>query len=62
MRRCTYPLTGRGCVGVVVTDLAVLVRRDGAFVLEDVAPGFTPAEVLALAEFEAQVPARLTAG
>jgi 3-oxoacid CoA-transferase len=55
VRRCTYPLTGRACVGVVVTDLAVLVRRDGEFVLEDVAPGFTPEEVRALSEFEFEV-------
>jgi len=57
VRRCTYPLTGKGCVGVVVTDLAVLVRRDGAFVLEDVAPGFTAREVLELGEIEARVAA-----
>jgi acyl CoA:acetate/3-ketoacid CoA transferase beta subunit len=33
-----------------VTDLAVLRRTDGHFVLEDVAPGFTPEEVAALTE------------
>jgi 3-oxoacid CoA-transferase len=55
VRSCTYPLTGKGCVGVVVTDLAVLVRRDGGFVLEDVAPGFTPEEVLELGEIEARI-------
>jgi 3-oxoacid CoA-transferase len=55
VRRCTYPLTGKACVGVVVTDLAVLVRRDGEFVLEDVAPGFTPEEVLELGDLEARV-------
>jgi 3-oxoacid CoA-transferase len=55
VRRCTYPLTGRACVGIVVTDLAVLRRRDGALVLEDVAPGFTPEEVLALTDMEPRV-------
>jgi 3-oxoacid CoA-transferase len=55
VRRCTYPLTGKGCVGIVVTDLVVLRWRDGGFVLEDVAPGFTPAEVLALSEMDARV-------
>jgi len=39
-------------VDVVVTDLAVLRRRDGVFVVEEVAPGFSPQEVLALAELE----------
>jgi 3-oxoacid CoA-transferase len=55
VRRCTYGLTGRGCVDVVVTDLAVLHRRDGRFVLEEVAPGFAPAEVVALTEMDIEV-------
>ena len=61
VRRCTYPLTGRACVDVVVTDLAVLRRRDGQFVLEDLAPGFTASEVLALTEMEAKVEVRMEA-
>jgi 3-oxoacid CoA-transferase len=51
-KKCTYPLTGKGCVTYVVTDLAVL-RWDGKqFALEAVAPGFTPQEVIALTEME----------
>ena len=51
-KKCTYPLTGKGCVTYVVTDLAVL-RWDGKrFALEAVAPGFTPEEVIALTEME----------
>jgi 3-oxoacid CoA-transferase len=51
-KKCTYPLTGKGCVTWVVTDLAVL-RWDGKkFGLEAVAPGFTPEEVIALTEME----------
>jgi 3-oxoacid CoA-transferase len=61
VRRCTYPLTGRACVGVVVTDLAVLRRRDAAFVLEAVAPGFTAEEVLALTDIEVEVERRMEA-
>ena len=55
VRRCSYPLTGQHCVDVVVTDLAVLVRRAGVFWLEDIAPGFSPAEVLALTEMDVRV-------
>lgn len=49
-RQCTYPLTGRGCVSRVVTDLALLRIDDGQFVVEEVAPGFTPEEVASLSE------------
>src|SRR5207248_2966977 len=55
VRRCTYPLTGANCVDIVVTDLAVLRRRDGHFVLEDVAPGFSSSEVVDLTEMEVLV-------
>jgi len=51
-KRCTYPLTGTGCVTYVVTDLALL-RWDGKrFMLDEVAPGFTPQEVIALTEMK----------
>jgi 3-oxoacid CoA-transferase len=51
-KKCTYPLTGKGCVTYVVTDLALL-RWDGKrFVLDEVAPGFTAPEVIALTEME----------
>ena len=49
-------LTGEGCVDYVVTDLALLHFVDGRFVLEEVAPGFTAQEVMALAEMD-MVPA-----
>jgi len=55
VQRCTYPLTGSRCVDIVVTDIAVLVRHDGIFVLEDIAPGFTPEEVIGLTEMQPTV-------
>ena len=51
-RQCTYPLTGKGCVNWVVTDLALLHWEDGRFVLKEVAPGFTADEVIKLTEME----------
>jgi len=54
-KKCTYPLTGKGCVTAVVTDLALL-RWDGKrFVLDEVAPGFTADEVAGLTEMEVAI-------
>ena len=38
-KKCTYPLTGKGCVSYVVTDLALLRWDGNRFVLDAVAPG-----------------------
>jgi 3-oxoacid CoA-transferase len=54
-RKCTYPLTGRACVSYVVTDLAVLRWDGNRFVLDEVAPGFTSQEVIALTEMDVAV-------
>jgi len=54
-KKCTYPLTGKGCVSYVVTDLALLRWQDSRFVLDEVAPGFTPREIAELTEMEIAV-------
>src|SRR5436305_3427196 len=54
-RKCTYPLTGKGCVRYVVTNLALLRWDGGRFVLDEVAPGFTPKDVIALTEMDVKV-------
>jgi len=45
MPRCTLPLTGRGCVRRVLTDLAYLEIEGGAFILKEWAPGVTVEEI-----------------
>ena len=42
---CTYPLTGRECVSLIVTDIAVMEVTAQGLVLEEVAPGWTAEEV-----------------
>ena len=44
---CSLPLTGVKCLKKIVTDLAVLEVRDGAFHLIECAPGVTVDEVKA---------------
>ena len=54
---CSLPLTGVGCVRRVVTNLAVLDIRDGAFHLVEVAPGISVEDVVAATAGKLIVPA-----
>ncbi|MDH5433727.1 MAG: CoA transferase subunit B [Gammaproteobacteria bacterium] len=47
LESCTLPLTGVNCIKKVITDLAVLDIRDGAFHLLETAPGISVEEVQA---------------
>ena len=50
VNECKLPLTGKECVNLIVTDLAVIeVTREG-LLLKEIAPGWTVEEVQALTE------------
>lgn len=53
---CTLPLTGKGCIKRVLTDLALLDIEDGKFILLERAPGVTVEEIINLTEGELVVP------
>jgi len=50
LKACSLPLTGINCVTKVVTNLAVLEIKEGAFHLLERAPGVTVEEIKALTE------------
>ncbi len=45
LEKCSLPLTGVNCINKVVTDLAVLEIKDGAFHLIERAPGVSVEEI-----------------
>lgn len=56
LSECTLPLTGKGCIKRVLTDLALLDIEDGKFILRERAPGVTVEEIVALTAGELVVP------
>ena len=45
VEECSYPITGKECVSLIVTDLAVIQPTAEGLVLKEVAPGWTAEEV-----------------
>ncbi|MCH2190679.1 MAG: CoA transferase subunit B [Gammaproteobacteria bacterium] len=56
LKECTLPLTGKGCIKRVLTDLALMDIEDGKFILRERAPGVSVEEILSLTEGELVVP------
>jgi 3-oxoacid CoA-transferase subunit B len=50
VNECSLPLTGRGVVDRIITDLAVIDVTEGGLVLRELAPGVTIEEVRAATE------------
>lgn len=45
LQQCTLPLTGVNCINEIITDLAVLTVKQGAFHLKERAPGVSIEEI-----------------
>ncbi len=50
LKECTYPLTDRECVDLIITDLAVIEITKQGLLLKEIAPGWTVDDVQALTE------------
>jgi len=50
VRECTYEITARRCVSLIVTDMAVIEVTPAGLVLKELAPGLTPEDVQAVTE------------
>lgn len=56
LRECTLPLTAKGKVSLIVTDMAVLERCAQGLVLREIAAGLTMDEVIKATEAELIIP------
>lgn len=59
LKKCTLPLTGRGVVNRIITDLAVMDVTAASLVLRELAPGVSAEEVVRATEAELAVPSRV---
>lgn len=59
LKECTYPLTGRRVVNLIITNLAVIEVTPEGLLLKEVAPSVTPEEVQSVTEPKLQLAADL---
>ena len=45
VEECTFPVTGKGCVSLIITELSVIECTKPGLVLKEVVPGWTPEDV-----------------
>ena len=55
VKECTHPLTARGVVNMIITNLAVIEVTPEGLLLKEVAPSITPEEVQAFTEPKLQL-------
>ncbi|WP_076536585.1 3-oxoacid CoA-transferase subunit B [Shewanella sp. UCD-KL21] len=60
LSHCSLPLTGKGCIKKVLTDLAYLEIKDGAFWLLERAPGVSIDEIIAKTAGKLQIADNVT--
>ena len=59
LKECTLPLTGKGCIKRVLTDLALLDIKNGRFILRERAPGVSVDKIVNLTAGELEVPEKV---
>jgi len=55
LKECTYPLTAKGVVNLIITNLAVIEVSGEGLVLKEIAPGITPEQVQAVTGAELKI-------
>lgn len=60
LEKCSLPLTGKGVVSMIITELAVIRVTPDGLMLEEIAPSITLEEVLAKTEAKLKVSDTLT--
>jgi len=50
LNECTFPLTAKECVDMIISDIATIELTPGGMILKEVAPGWSSEEVQSLTE------------